>query len=370
MRRRLLPFLFAIATSLTGCIATDRTAAGSRVMDDEVPVDPVVPGGPVVFPNAPITSPIQRFDTLLNSIQSTVTPLVAQTPEQRVSSLRFSGITQPLRYFQELVTIYGKKFEALDAFDVEAKKLEDFVAHYGDYESFLSAAQGSGNPEAIAKAQAALDKLKADFLAYATDSAWFAVENNYVAQIRAVVSPLATTPLEYDRNYVLKRIAKKIKKQAVKVYNFDLVEEGMHELRRDARRIEHLNTAATQILRGDRQDTCPMLTPEQWAALPDEAKANPVPAVVPDPPPAASVDYFCHISGCLFQDLSAISQNLALLKTEAASYEAQGKPVPPELIEQAKQMHDKSAQALTNMFLWSQIRSCMTPGGDGDADEE
>lgn len=350
----MLHFTLRTAIFLTAMSSCTMYRSFSSVKDDTTPV---------TFTNAPLTRPSDRFDVLLNQIQNYINGAAnIVDPTAKANFFMSSGVIGPLRIFQELITIYGDKYEDLKPFGEEAHTFENFISHIGDQQNFVRIAQGSGNAAAIAAAQTTLANTKAEFVTYVAQSSWFAAEpQSMVTQIKTRLTDLASVSLEKDRNYILKQIAKKMKKQHEKVYNLDAVEEGIHEMRRDSRRLSYLNQAATSVIRSDRPGACPLLTIQQWDALPDADKANVVPNVVPEPHDTATTDYFCHVSACLTSKLDSISISLASLKGQGANYLAQGLPVPQQIFDQGKAYHDELTKSLVYMFLWTQIKSCQTP---------
>lgn len=348
--RVLVPLLLL---SSTACIAVRDGTPSSKLADDEQVQ---------VFANAPFQTGRQRFTAYLDSVAASMDSVYAlPTPEAKVQAVTSSGVYTTLRYLQTLYWLYSSKYEQLEVLQEESKKLEDFVSHKGDLDNFLSIAQASGNAEAIAHAKARHEEGKAAFLAYATTSRWFIPRPNMIDDMIAVLDAIPWEPIAADRNYLLNRIAKKLKSQHEKVYDFNLIEDGMHEFRRDARRPSYLNEAAGLILKFDRPGACPLLTIAQFDALPTESQQNVVPNVIPEPVEAATTDYYCHLSPCLAQKWNSISQQMASLKTQGASYEAGGQPVPATITDAARAQHAEMTKSLSQMFGWAQIKGCRTP---------
>ena len=324
----------------------------------------------VGFPNAPIVNPRDRYDALISEIESYIQPTYnLPDVDSKFNVMRGSGLSQPLRYFQELSYLYEKKYPDLKIYGDEAKILENHISHYGDLEWFLSSAQGSGNQEAIAKAKQSLDQGREAFKAYVGSSKWFkSGANGMIGEIKAKLTATAWLSMDGDRNLILTRLAKKMKKQHEKTYDLTKVEEGMHELRRDARRLSYLNAAARGIIRSDKPGNCPLLSTAAFDALPDADKKTPVPNVVKAPVTGPTNDYYCHVESCLTSKLENTSSALVSIKSSAAGYLARGQPVPQNLIDQTKQVYDALVKSEAYMFLWSELKSCRTAGSPDDGD--
>ncbi|MEI6397201.1 MAG: hypothetical protein WCO71_00380 [Pseudomonadota bacterium] len=322
------------------------------------------------FPNAPIVNPRDRFDVLIRDMESYLQrTYTLPDVDSKFNAMRGSGITQSLRYYQELTYLYEKKYPDLKVYGDEAKILENHVSHYGDLEMFLSTAQGSGNQDAITKAQQNLDQGREAFKAYVGSSKWFrGGADGMIAELRAKLSATAWLPIDGDRNLVLTRLARKMKKQHDKKYDLTKVEEGIHELRRDARRLSYLNQASSGIVRSDKPGNCPLLSTAAFDALPDADKTKPVPNVVKAPVVGPTTDYYCHVESCLTSKLESSSSSLVSVKSSAAGYLARGQAVPQALLDQAKQIYDSLIKSEAYMFLWSELKSCRTAGGANDGD--
>lgn len=323
------------------------------------------------FQNAPIKSPRERFDVLVNQIDGYLQGVYgAGSPESCMDAMRSSGIVTPLRYFQELMTIYAEKYE-MKEYDEEAHTLENHISHYGDLESFYSTARASGRADAIATAKKNLDDAKAAFLTYCSTSSWFKKNDGLVAKLRSKMDGISWSNIEQDRNFVLNKIAKKLKKQHEKEYDFTKVEEGIHELRRDARRITYLNSAAMNVIKFDKSGACPLFSAQQYDRLTEEQRKNIVPMVIPKPEPRPTSDYYCHVSSCTLDSLSSVSSQLVTLKTEGASYLARGEAVPARIFQSAKELHQSLYKSLNYMWIWADLKNCMTrTTNEGDAAEQ
>ena len=175
--------------------------------------------------------------------------------------------------------------------------------------------------------------------------------------------------MEDDRNIVLSRLAKKLKKQHESTYNLNLPEEGMHELRRDVRRFRYMNEAASLLVQSDITDKCSALTVAQYDQLSSALKSNLVPEVVPKAAPKPQSDYFCHVESCLTQKLEYISSSLVPLKFQGSLQLARGEPVSPEIIRQATALYEDLTKSNVYLFLWSQLGSCQTKAVEDQDDD-
>ncbi len=325
-----------------------------------------------VFENSPITKPRDRFDEMLSNIEGPINEAKSvEGVEARISSLTFSDVVLHLRRFQVLIYIYQKQYPELKKYYEEAKTLENLIGHQSDLDAFLSVAQRSGNAAAIEKATKNRQKGIDDLKAYIGNATWFAKNNDLISELKGKLDRIQWMSLEDDRNLVLSRIAKKMKKQHESTYDLNLPEDGMHELRRDVRRFSYLNEAASQLIRPDIFDKCSALTVAQYDQLSAEAKAKIIPNVVPMPVPKASKDYLCHVERCLTDKLDSISSSLVPLKYNGALQEARGEPVSPEYIRQANELYQNLVKSNVYLFLWSQLGSCQTKiVEDNDKDDK
>jgi len=325
-----------------------------------------------VFENAPITKPRDRFDEMLAELGGPINAAKSVDGlEAKISSLTFSDIVVPLRRFQVLIYIYQKQYPELKKYYEEAKNLENLIGHQSDLNDFVAVAQQAGNAAAIEKATKNRQKGIDDLKAYIQNSKWLAKDHDLISEIKEKLDRIQWLSLEDDRNLVLSRIAKKIKKQHESTYNLDLPEEGMHELRRDVRRFSYMNEAASHLVRSDIFDKCSALTEAQYDRLSAEAKANMIPNVIPKPVPKGRTDYICHVESCLTDKLDSISSSLVPLKYQGSLQLARGEPVSPEYIQQADNLYQNLTKSNVYLFLWNQLGSCQTKVvEDNDKDQD
>lgn len=324
------------------------------------------------FENAPIAKPRDRFDEMLAELGGPIDAAKSvDGVEARISALTFGDIVVPLRRFQVLIYIYQKQYPELKKYYEEAKQLENLIGHQSDLNDFVAVAQQAGNAAAIEKATKNRQKGIDDLNAYIETSSWLDENNDMIAEIKGKLDRIQWLSLEDDRNLVLSRIAKKIKKQHESTYNLNLPEEGMHELRRDVRRFSYMNEAASHLVRSDIFNKCSALTQAQYDQLSAEAKANIIPNVVPKPVPKSRTDYICHVESCLTDKLDSISSSLVPLKYQASLQQARGEPVSPEYIRQANDLYQDLTKSNVYLFLWNQLGSCQTKiVEDNDKDQD
>ena len=312
-----------------------------------------------VFQNSPIAKPRDRFDGMLSELSKPINAAKAvDGVDEKISSLTYSDILVPLHRFQVLIYIYQSQYPELKKYYEEAKKLENLLGHQSDLNAFEAAARQTGNAAALEKATKNRQKGIADLKDYIGTSTWLTKENDMITEIKGKLDRIQWLSMEDDRNLVLSRIAKKLKKQHESSYNLNLPEEGMHELRRDVRRFSYMNEAASQLIRSDIVDKCSALTGAQYDQLSAEAKANIVPNVVAKPTPKPTADYICHVESCLTNKLDSISSSMVPLKYQGSLQQARGEPVSPEYIRQANELYQDLTKSNVYLFLWSQLGSC------------
>ena len=296
------------------------------------------------FKNTPISSPRERFDRLLDPIESTLKSAKQERNfESKIGFLMQGGLIESLRYFQVLIYIYQKKYPELEKYYEDAKALENHIGHQSDLQAFYQEAVSSGKQEAIEKRKKLLDDGVKAFRDYVSDSKWFASGTDLVDELRSVLNKIKWDNLEDDRNMVLSRISKKMKSQYENEYDLNLPEEGMHELRRDVRRFSYLNLVAGDIAVDDLEGSCPLGG-----------------AVVPEPNPGPTDDYFCHIHRCITDKLTSISSALVPLKYQGSLQQARGEPVDPRIISAAKDLYSDLMKSKAYLYLRSSLLTCRT----------
>ena len=94
-----------------------------------------------------------------------------------------SKILVPLRHFQVLIYLYQKQYPALKKYYKEAKMLENLIGKQSDLDAFLSEAQGTGDRDAIAKAEKNRKKNSDQLKVYIAESNWFAKHKDVIREI-------------------------------------------------------------------------------------------------------------------------------------------------------------------------------------------
>lgn len=257
-------------------------------------------------------------------------------------SLR-SGLT---KLQDSLRVISGMKpLESLKPFQEEAKAFEDHISHVRDDKAFYADAIAAQNGTEQ-KYKDLLDENIAKYTTFMKTSAWFkGGSESFGAKVAAEVDRIENsgtlpTPVE-ERDLALTEFAKVLKKIQAKVYDFNEVETGIHELRRDLRRFSYLADGYKGLIQTD-YNTCPL-------------NGN----VASQPKPVKG-QYVCQVSSCLTDKLSYAVSDLAGIKTDGMGYLVRGEEVPGSLIESAAVIHQKIMETKVLGFIESQLRACMT----------
>jgi hypothetical protein len=294
------------------------------------------------FKNTPISSPRERFDRFLDPVDKVVKAAKREKDIQTRISMLYQAI-EPLRYLQVLIYIYEKRFPEIEKYYEDAKTLENHIGHQGDLQDFYQKALEGGNPANIVKHKKLLEEGQAALNDYVTNSKWFASGTDLVDEMKSVLKRIKWDSIEDDRNMVLSRIAKKMKKQHENEYDLTHPEDGMHEFRRDLRRFRYLNLVTGNFVVDDREGACPLGG-----------------AVVPEPKPGPTDDYFCHVNSCVTDKLESTSAEMVPLKYEGNLQLARDGKVDPKIIAKAKAVYADFMKSKAYLFLTSDLLSCRT----------
>lgn len=294
------------------------------------------------FKNTPISSPKERFDRFLDPVDRVVKEAKRERDVQaRISML--SQVIEPLRYLQVLIFIYEKRFPEIEKYYEDAKLLENHIGHQGDLQDFYQKALEGGDPANIEKHKRLLEEGRAALNDYVTNSKWFASGTDLADEMKSVLKKLKWDSIEDDRNMVLSRIAKKMKKQHEKEYDLTHPEDGMHEFRRDLRRFSYLNLVVGNMVVEDREGACPLGG-----------------ASVPEPKPGPTDDYLCHVNPCITEILENTSRQMVPLKYEGNLQLARDGKVDPKIIAKAKAVYADFMKSKAYLFLRRDLISCRT----------
>jgi hypothetical protein len=223
------------------------------------------------------------------------------------------------------------------------------MAHYIDLSEFVYTAQG-GTPENAKKYAQLFQKEKEDFKRFIVETDWANPNNFMLDQMKVALESIDWLSLEKDRNFLLSQFARQMKKQHAEVYDMSDYELGMHEFRRDARRLTYMNTAVGELVRGSQQGgACPLNQP-----VPD------------DKTPIQNPTYVCEVSSCLVQFLSQLQNDISQYKHSAQNYTIKGMPVPKELINGADGVVKKMRASNVYLHLENQILKCRTEKSEKD----
>lgn len=312
---------------------------------------------PIVFAEVvyPVQHQSERFEQRLVRIQSAVDRVAnLPTTEEKIRTLDGSGAREALTELQNLFRIYkeGKRFEALEPFYEKTKKFEDLISHMRDLRWFASQAENSGNKEASARYVELLREKNSEYDAFIQNSEWFAKNpsESMLTKIRTALSQIDWPTLESDRDYLLKRLAKRMSKIQAKDYDMNLVELGIHELKRDARRLFYLDRSIG-LLQQDYNRACPL------GQDPIEEIRKPI------------VKFQCQISACLTSKLQDAQYKLDSIKMDGLAYELRGEHVPASVIDSAKVVYNDLKGSNVLLHLEAQINGCRSEKSQ-DADQK
>lgn len=304
----------------------------------------------------PVQKQTERFEARLQSIESYIKSSEQYpTIEGKIDYFSYSGIRNELTSLQNLVRLYstGNKYKALKPFYKQVKEFEDLISHLGDLRMFVGQAQGPA-----AKEYAELLKKKEEaYKAMLEQSNWLNTEASKTQQIRSALATVEWPDLNADRDFLLRKIAKRMQSQQKKKLDMSKVEEGMHELKRDARRLTYMTAPlGYNFIQGDYNRVCPLGKPVVEEEL------------------APVTQYTCKVSECLISKLREVEWAASSMKHEGQAYLLRGEPVSPELLARAKKTHDDLIASETYLHIAAQIRGCRSPEdlkkNDDDRDED
>lgn len=291
----------------------------------------------------PVDSQMQRFERLLSGIDSRIAEVKALPNYQsKVGRLDRNGIRENLRDLQNLFRLYKGKstYDVLKPYYDIVKEFEDYISHRRDYVYFAN----NASPNTRVHYETLLNDLETKYADLLNNSAWFADENKMTDQIRASLASIEWPSLRKDRDVILSRMEKLIGKYQEKEYPMEEVEYGIHELRRDARRINYLNHPVN-IIRTNYEMACPM----QEGVEPVKSEKQ------------EAVNYSCEIPGCIMDRLSRYRSDLNWLKSDGLQYELRGEPVAQSILDRAQIVHDEIKQSQVFLYLSYAIRACREP---------
>lgn len=288
--------------------------------------------------NHPVNHQTDRFDRYLNAIEGYIERSKDYNSLQsKMSYFDSSGIREQLTQFQNLLRMYKskKRYEAFKPYYEEVKKFEDFISHKRDWGSFRYAK----NPKYRKLAEDG-EKAYEEFLQTST---WFSTKDSMVNQIRAVVEAIDWPSLNKDRDHLLGGMAKIVEKYHDKEYDLTDMELGVHELRRDARRIFFLDYPVNDLVSQSNARGCPI-----GKAVQIEERVEPK-------------RYTCEVSACLMDKLSSASSRLSSIKYEGMKYDLNGDPIPQSIVDKAQVILDDLKNSNVFLHLAEQLRGCRSP---------
>lgn len=293
--------------------------------------------------NYPFASVKKRFQSSLKPVENYVLQIdMKQSLDDRISTIDSSGIRDSLTELQNLIRVYQdmdccKQFEH---FYDEAKKFEDLISHVRDFKYFYQSAQDESSKQKYKKI---LDDEVVKYDAFFKASSWFKNGQEFFSnKLLAEVDKVQWPSLAEERNMALDVLAKRVSKISKKEFDLSLVELGIHELKRDLRRLFYLKRGYKNLLSDDSL-TCPI----------EEGQK-------PTNPIFDKESYACAISSCLTSKLLNATSELDSIKMSGLQYELQGEPPPPWIKESAQKVLDGIKQPRVLEHIETQIRNCIT----------
>lgn len=294
--------------------------------------------------NYPFASVKERFQSSLRPVANYVLQIdMKQSLDDRISSIDSSGVRDSLTELQNLIRVYQdmdccKQFEP---FYDEAKKFEDLISHVRDFKYFYQSAQDESSKQKYKKI---LDDEVVKYDDFFKTSSWFKKgQESFSNKILAEVDKVQWPSLAEERNMALDVLAKRVSKISKKEFDLNLVEKGIHELKRDLRRLFYLKRGYANLLSDDSL-TCPLEGEVQKPTNPIVDKES----------------YTCAISSCLTSKLLNATSALDSIKMSGLQYELQGEPPPAWVKESAQKELDGIKKPRVLELIEAQIRNCIT----------
>ncbi len=298
----------------------------------------------------PVQHPKDRFMQFINQIRPTMAEAAKlRSVDEQILYINNSGVRSNLSYLQNILDMYDGKgrFEKLKPFFESVKTMEDHISHYGDLQQFIGQAQGGGAAQGQ-KYRDLFEKEKQDYRKFLTDSRWMKTDLSEMDALVATLNSIDFQSLEKDRDFLLSRFAKTMSKQHEEKYDMKDYELGMHEFRRDARRISYMNASVGELVKASQDfndNDCP-LNKEVIENYPTR-KEN-------------EESYICYVSRCLMDYLQRLQSDISEYKYKAQDYTIRGQEVPAEIEKGAQGVVDKMRASNVYRHLDKQITSCKT----------
>jgi len=294
--------------------------------------------------NYPVNHPKDRFTGSLDAIERKLVELQTYGDlDSKISYLDSSGIREYLTELQNLVRLYSKsnRFSGLKPFYEPIKDFEDHISHLRDLKYNVSSA-GYYGAQIQQYWTERLNENQWAFHQLLKSNDWSNSEESIPKRIRKSLESINWPSLKKDRNYLLGRLSKYFQKLQEEDYNLNLVEEGLHELRRDARRLSYFNNVINQLV------------------VADYSKACPIGRDIPPVEPSNSKKYSCKVSGCLLDKLSHVNSQMASFRSDTLVYLIKLEAVPQTYVERAAAIQKDLLDSKVLLHLSQQIRSCQT----------
>lgn len=294
--------------------------------------------------NYPIQSPKDRFTKYINVIKPRISEAskIARAEDQ-LTFINQSGVRSSLNYLQSLIGLYDgkKRYSKLKPFFKSVKALEDHISHYEDLKGFVVTAR---NGKVAKKYEDLFAEETASYIKFLKESNWMKEGNLELVNFEKALNQIEWESLEMDRNFLLTAVAHKMKKQQDEVYDMSDYELGMHEFRRDARRISYLSTGIGELIQSSNDQNCPMNLPI------DKAVAK----------PKNQNSYICYLPNCLQNYLSKAQSDISNYKYQGQDYTLRGEVIPENIIKAASEVAQKVKESNIYLYVENQILGCRT----------
>lgn len=292
----------------------------------------------------PISAPVERFNNILDQMdQISATALSYDDFDSKVDYLDYSGMRELATRLQNILRIYDGKpaFSVLKPYYEPVKEMEDLISHVRDLKYFAEVA--GGTEETQQKYQQLLKTELVKYQTFIDKSGLFDKDFSFTKKLRSDLNNIKWPSLDQDRNLLLKQMASRLKKTSEKEYDLTKMEEGVHELKRDTRRIFYISNALSNIISPDYEMSCPIGQP------------------VTETPLVPVTEYACHVSSCLTDKLSEAQSELDYLKMQGIQNELVGLPVDQQVIDQATSIYKELKSSQILLHLRAQILNCRSP---------
>lgn len=310
----------------------------------------------LAFNDIQLNHPSERFTRYLDAIDPYIVHINdLKDFEDKVEYSNNESFRSNLTGLQNVIRVYKshKDFKALAPFYEMVKEFEDHISHHRDIGSNLNSAKGHGSEKAIQHFQKIYDDEIESYKKFFSESNWFLKQNGLSEQLRQILKNLKWRSIEDDRDLLLGRLARFYRKRIKETYDFSQVEYGMHEFRRDVRRLSYFDDALDGIIDFEYDLKCPLGQPV--AKVPERSLVT---------------TYRCKISACLQDALNDVNSEMSNMRSEGSNYEHRGEPVSQELVDRGNKVYNNFIEQKVYLHLASQLEACRAPKKDKESKKE